>query len=366
MTPLVRALKYVLEYLRKHTAKVVSSRFWTMPSRQSAPQPSGVQRSAQSVVVGVVGVVVGGSGGGGGISSGGGGGGGGGRGGGANRETGTAAQNPPRAVARKRERSALNSEADGGGRGKAPAQPPPAASHKRSKSINKESAHQSADSSSGRAKRPGKDETTDAKKNSFGGNVPVAVHAVQGRVCKEAGAAKAAKARGKKQSKAAARAAAEDDDEDDDEDDQDDEEATSDQDDAAADDHDGNGVVVGQPAAPGGENLQSFEARVRYVIDRIPHGKVCAYSHVAELAGAPRNAREVGRLLREGLAWPDGAWHRVITAGGKVAVRDAAVRQRRLLEAEGVDFRTSGAVVAGSFWVPTQAELEEFFIGWGR
>lgn len=67
-------------------------------------------------------------------------------------------------------------------------------------------------------------------------------------------------------------------------------------------------------------------ARVR----AIPEGFVRAYSDLDP--GAPRNA---GRVLHE-IDEPGLPWHRVVRADGSLA---KGVRQRRLLEAEGVPFR---------------------------
>ena len=124
----------------------------------------------------------------------------------------------------------------------------------------------------------------------------------------------------------------------------------------------------GAPDAPvvGVGEFTSFASRVLHVVSSIPAGKVCAYGQVAALAGAPRNAREVGRLLKEGLLRPTGApWFRVLGSSGKISLHGVnQLRQRTRLEAEGVEFRSSGAVVAGTFWEPEHPD--EFFIGWGR
>lgn len=123
-----------------------------------------------------------------------------------------------------------------------------------------------------------------------------------------------------------------------------------------------------EPDAPlvGAGEFTSFASRVLHVVQSIPAGKVCAYGQVAALAGAPRNAREVGRLLKEGLSRPTGApWFRVLNSSGKISLHGVnQLRQRTRLEAEGVEFRSSGAVVAGTFWEPEHPD--EFFVGWGR
>ncbi len=80
---------------------------------------------------------------------------------------------------------------------------------------------------------------------------------------------------------------------------------------------------------------------------RIPKGRVATYGQVAELAGLPRQARQVGYALH---ALPDGSrvpWQRVVNARGEVserAVPGIEPVQRAILEAEGVVFDGRGRV----------------------
>lgn len=84
------------------------------------------------------------------------------------------------------------------------------------------------------------------------------------------------------------------------------------------------------------------------VIRCIPPGRVATYGQVAALAGLPRHARKVGRVLRE---TPDGVeipWQRVINAKGEVSPRGGLGLeeglQRHLLEEEGVVFDDRGRI----------------------
>ena len=59
--------------------------------------------------------------------------------------------------------------------------------------------------------------------------------------------------------------------------------------------------------------------RIWETIQDIPPGCVASYGQIAEIAGIPRGARQVGYALRytpEGLKLP---WHRVIRSSGKSA-----------------------------------------------
>ncbi|RMG34909.1 MAG: MGMT family protein [Gammaproteobacteria bacterium] len=83
------------------------------------------------------------------------------------------------------------------------------------------------------------------------------------------------------------------------------------------------------------------------IIAQIPLGRVVTYGQVAELAGAPRAARQVGYALAATPAGLDIPWHRVVNARGEISRRadpDDMLRQRLLLEAEGVWFDENGRI----------------------
>jgi methylated-DNA-protein-cysteine methyltransferase-like protein len=97
-------------------------------------------------------------------------------------------------------------------------------------------------------------------------------------------------------------------------------------------------------------------ARIYAVIRRIPHGRVATYGQVAELAGLPGHARQVGyahHALPSATAIP---WHRVINAAGGISLRaalGAELAQRQLLEKEGIEFDLRGRVrLAKVRWKP--------------
>jgi len=78
------------------------------------------------------------------------------------------------------------------------------------------------------------------------------------------------------------------------------------------------------------------------VVKRIPRGRVATYGQIAELAGMPKQPRQIGYALS---ALEDDAsvpWHRVINAKGQISQRSfisgCESNQRKLLEAEGVVF----------------------------
>jgi len=107
-------------------------------------------------------------------------------------------------------------------------------------------------------------------------------------------------------------------------------------------------------------NRQDRLARIYETIREIPGGSVASYGQVAEIAGIPRGARQVGWALRQLPRGQDVPWHRVITASGKIAFdRDTPQfeKQMKLLMMEDV------AVIAGRIdmqkyrWQPDLDEL---------
>jgi methylated-DNA-protein-cysteine methyltransferase-like protein len=98
--------------------------------------------------------------------------------------------------------------------------------------------------------------------------------------------------------------------------------------------------------------------RIYQVVRRIPRGKVATYGQIAELAGIPRQPRQVGYALH---ALPRGSevpWQRVINARGEVSPRSspgAEQIQRAALESEGVVFDGRGRVDLARYqWRPGQ------------
>ena len=81
----------------------------------------------------------------------------------------------------------------------------------------------------------------------------------------------------------------------------------------------------------------------------IPRGRVLTYGTLALLAGAPGNARLVGRIMSN--APRDLSSHRVVNHAGRTVPGWA--EQRMYLEAEGVVFKKNGNVdLKQCFWRP--------------
>jgi len=87
-------------------------------------------------------------------------------------------------------------------------------------------------------------------------------------------------------------------------------------------------------------------------VRKVPEGRVATYGDIAELAGC--TARQVGFALRRsppGLRLP---WHRILAAGGRIALPgDSGLTQRLRLEQEGVRFRGRRVDLANHRWRPS-------------
>lgn len=91
------------------------------------------------------------------------------------------------------------------------------------------------------------------------------------------------------------------------------------------------------------------ENRERFymVLASIPAGKVITYGQLAAQADQPGKARWVGQMLSHLPNDTKLPWHRVINAQGQLSfVQGSEIydQQRRLLEAEGVEFGIDGEI----------------------
>ena len=92
------------------------------------------------------------------------------------------------------------------------------------------------------------------------------------------------------------------------------------------------------------------------LIKKIPRGRVATYGQIAALADRPRNARQVGFVLKTLPAGSRVPWHRVVNSQGYISDRDNSSSQglqRCLLESEGVELNDMGRIDLDVFqWKP--------------
>lgn len=90
--------------------------------------------------------------------------------------------------------------------------------------------------------------------------------------------------------------------------------------------------------------------RIRAVIAKVPRGQVVTYGDAARAAGFPGAARLTVWALRGADHLP---WHRVVAAGGRIALPGEEGREQRLrLEVEGVTFRHGRVRLDLHGWAP--------------
>ena len=91
--------------------------------------------------------------------------------------------------------------------------------------------------------------------------------------------------------------------------------------------------------------------RVWALVRKVPKGAVATYGDIADLAGC--TARQVGFALRRSPAGMRLPWHRILAAGGRIALPgDSGLTQRLKLEQEGVTFRGRRVNIAKHRWRP--------------
>lgn len=93
-------------------------------------------------------------------------------------------------------------------------------------------------------------------------------------------------------------------------------------------------------------NPKAYYETVWHVVRQVPHGRVVTYGQIAQLlpppAGVEPDAYNVfgPRWVGDAMAAcpQDVPWQRVINAQGRISQRAGALKQRHLLEAEGIVF----------------------------
>ncbi len=109
-------------------------------------------------------------------------------------------------------------------------------------------------------------------------------------------------------------------------------------------------------------NLSAEDRYVRIIarVRDIPPGTVASYGQIAELAGIPRGARQVGYALKNLPKGSDVPWHRVVNSAGKISLPpDSAsfVEQVRRLADENVVVLNGTIRMSRFCWEPDMDEL---------
>ena len=96
---------------------------------------------------------------------------------------------------------------------------------------------------------------------------------------------------------------------------------------------------------------ETFTTRAVRAIRSIPAGRVATYGQIATLAGNPRAARQVVRVLHSCSKRERLPWHRVVNREGRISLPPLGghEEQRALLLREGVEFGESGRIDLARF-----------------
>lgn len=92
--------------------------------------------------------------------------------------------------------------------------------------------------------------------------------------------------------------------------------------------------------------MRPFTERALHIIQQIPKGHVMTYGQIARLAGSPRGARQVVRILHSMSAKYQLPWHRVVNSKGEIGFKDipSFLLQKKCLEEEGIKWTEHGRV----------------------
>ena len=100
---------------------------------------------------------------------------------------------------------------------------------------------------------------------------------------------------------------------------------------------------------------KSFHERAIEVVRSIPLGRVATNGLVATMAGNPRAARQVTRVLHTSSRKEKLPWHRVVNREGRISLKPGHgyEMQRELLSGEGIKFDDSDRIDLSRFlWSP--------------
>lgn len=101
---------------------------------------------------------------------------------------------------------------------------------------------------------------------------------------------------------------------------------------------------------------QKFTLLVIELIRAIPEGKVATYGGIAAMAGNPRAARQVVRILHTCSKKERLPWHRIVNKEGRISLKpfQGYEKQRQLLEHEGIEFDLGNRIDLENYlWCPS-------------
>ncbi len=107
--------------------------------------------------------------------------------------------------------------------------------------------------------------------------------------------------------------------------------------------------------------MTDFTKEVLHIIKNIPRGKVMSYGQIAKIAGSPKGARQVSRILHSMSQKHSLPWHRVVSKDGKIVIvkNNLGQLQIQLLESEGVAFNHLNQIDMNCYGFESEAQLKK-------
>ena len=106
------------------------------------------------------------------------------------------------------------------------------------------------------------------------------------------------------------------------------------------------GIIPGRVNEREDSGIEPVYERIYRVVRQIPRSKLATYGQIARIVDRC-TARMVGYAMAALRGRTDVPWQRVINAKGEISTRsrgDGALRQRKMLEKEGIRFDSRGRV----------------------
>jgi methylated-DNA-protein-cysteine methyltransferase related protein len=105
----------------------------------------------------------------------------------------------------------------------------------------------------------------------------------------------------------------------------------------------------------------SFSDRIKWIIKKIPRGKVATYGQIAALAGNPLAARQVAWILHSSTRKDKLPWQRVINRFGRISLAPGKgyETQKALLTKEGLKFGKGDVIDLNRYlWSPRKVSTK--------
>ena len=103
-----------------------------------------------------------------------------------------------------------------------------------------------------------------------------------------------------------------------------------------------------------------FTEKAKKVMKKVPRGKVATYGQVAALAGNPRAARQVVRVLHACSDKDKLPWQRIVNSRGGISLKrgQGYELQKAMLRDEGICFDENDLIDLARFqWVPRRLKV---------